>query len=93
MTPDEALSHVWILDGLPPKILFHHQRLHGIPNANLPPASRKKLQELLAIPGPSAAGAAVSSPGAGAPQNYFGSTNESQQFTRAPHNIVLEVNG
>ena len=24
MTPDEALRHPWILEGLPPKVLIHH---------------------------------------------------------------------
>jgi len=24
MTPDEAIRHQWILEGLPPKVLVHH---------------------------------------------------------------------
>ena len=24
MSPDEALRHAWILEGLPPKVLIHH---------------------------------------------------------------------
>ena len=43
MTPDEALCHDWILEGLPAKILVHHQRLHGIPTEKLPPSARKKV--------------------------------------------------
>ncbi len=30
MTPLEALNHAWILDGLPPKVLLHHQRMFGL---------------------------------------------------------------
>ena len=29
MTPLEALQHDWILEGLPPKVLMHHQRMFG----------------------------------------------------------------
>lgn len=29
MTPLEALQHTWILEGLPPKVLQHHQRMFG----------------------------------------------------------------
>jgi dual specificity tyrosine-phosphorylation-regulated kinase 2/3/4 len=29
MTPLEALQHDWILEGLPPKVLLHHQRMFG----------------------------------------------------------------
>lgn len=29
MTPLEALQHEWILEGLPPKVLLHHQRMFG----------------------------------------------------------------
>jgi len=29
MTPLEALHHEWILEGLPPKVLVHHQRMFG----------------------------------------------------------------
>jgi dual specificity tyrosine-phosphorylation-regulated kinase 2/3/4 len=30
MTPIEALQHDWILEGLPPKVLLHHQRMFGM---------------------------------------------------------------
>jgi hypothetical protein len=30
LTPEEALQHQWILEGLPPKVLEHHKRIHGI---------------------------------------------------------------
>ena len=30
MTPEKALRHEWILEGLPPNILVHHQKIHGI---------------------------------------------------------------
>ena len=29
MTPLEALQHQWILEGLPEKVLMHHQRMFG----------------------------------------------------------------
>ena len=29
MTPLEALQHEWILEGLPEKVLVHHQRMFG----------------------------------------------------------------
>ena len=29
MTPLEALQHPWILEGLPQKVLIHHQRMFG----------------------------------------------------------------
>lgn len=29
LTPLEALQHEWILEGLPPKVLQHHQRMFG----------------------------------------------------------------
>lgn len=29
MTPLEALQHDWILEGLPEKVLVHHQRMFG----------------------------------------------------------------
>ena len=30
LTPDEALCHEWIVEGLPAKVLLHHQRLLGL---------------------------------------------------------------
>jgi len=36
MTPDEALKHVWVLKGLPPQVLIHHQRMHNIATPELP---------------------------------------------------------
>ena len=36
MTPDDALRHVWILKGLPPQVLIHHQRMHNIETPELP---------------------------------------------------------
>ena len=38
MTPEEALRHLWVLEGLPPKVLIHHQKLHNIPTSALPPS-------------------------------------------------------
>jgi dual specificity tyrosine-phosphorylation-regulated kinase 2/3/4 len=29
MSPLEALQHEWITEGLPPKVLLHHQRMFG----------------------------------------------------------------
>jgi len=41
MTPEEALKHIWILEGLPPKVLIHHQKLHNIATSELPPSVRE----------------------------------------------------
>ena len=41
MTPDEALRHVWILKGLPPQVLIHHQRMHNIATPELPEVVRE----------------------------------------------------
>ena len=30
ITPFEALMHDWVIEGLPPKVLLHHQRMLGI---------------------------------------------------------------
>lgn len=61
MTPDEALCHDWILEGLPPKVLQHHKRIHGMaevsavgnlpssrkaPSNSLPQSKEKKKDEL-----------------------------------------------
>lgn len=47
MSPDEALRHAWILEGLPPKVLIHHQKLHNIPTNDLPPHIREIRQKYL----------------------------------------------
>jgi hypothetical protein len=47
MNPDEALRHAWILEGLPPKVLIHHQKLHNIPTNELPPHIREIRQKYL----------------------------------------------
>jgi serine/threonine protein kinase len=41
MTPDEALMHPWILEGLPPKVLAQHKKILGIrdPKKNYTPHS------------------------------------------------------
>merc|ERR1719223_2344552 len=36
LTPDEALKHVWVLKGLPPQVLIHHQKIHNIQTPELP---------------------------------------------------------
>ena len=36
MTPEQGIKHPWILEGLPPKVLIHHQKLHKIPTKDLP---------------------------------------------------------
>eukprot|EP00347_Sterkiella_histriomuscorum_P019859 403340035 len=38
MTPDDALRHIWVLKGLPPQVLIHHQRMHNITTPELPEA-------------------------------------------------------
>lgn len=48
MTPDEAIRHQWILEGLPPKVLVHHQKLHNITTKSLPPHIREQRAEYLA---------------------------------------------
>ena len=48
MTPDQAIKHPWILEGLPPKVLIHHQKLHSIPTRELPPSIREQRQLYLA---------------------------------------------
>lgn len=30
MTPDQALMHPWIIEGLPPKVLAQHKKILGI---------------------------------------------------------------
>ena len=30
LTPDDALKHIWVLKGLPPQVLIHHQKMHNI---------------------------------------------------------------
>jgi len=47
MSPDNALRHPWILEGLPPKVLIHHQKLHNIPTNELPPHIRELRREYL----------------------------------------------
>lgn len=47
MTPEAALRHEWILDGLPPQILIHHQKLHNIPDSELPVSVKKKLERFI----------------------------------------------
>ena len=42
MSPDDALRHVWILKGLPPQVLIHHQKMHNIDTPDLP----HKVQEI-----------------------------------------------
>ncbi len=36
LSPDDALRHVWVLKGLPPQVLIHHQRMHNITTPELP---------------------------------------------------------
>ena len=47
MTPDEAIRHQWILEGLPPKVLVHHQKLHNITTKSLPSHIREAREEYL----------------------------------------------
>jgi len=43
MSPDDALRHVWILKGLPPQVLIHHQKMHNIDTPDLPEVVRDLL--------------------------------------------------
>lgn len=45
MTPEEALRHEWILEGIPPAILIHHQKLHNITFEELPRSIQVKLEK------------------------------------------------
>jgi dual specificity tyrosine-phosphorylation-regulated kinase 2/3/4 len=36
LSPDDALKHIWILKGLPPQVLIHHQKMHQIETPELP---------------------------------------------------------
>lgn len=45
LTPEQALSHEWILEGLPPQILLHHIRLHDIEMETIPSRIRKTLDQ------------------------------------------------
>jgi len=36
LTPDDALKHLWVLKGLPPQVLIHHQKMHNIMTPELP---------------------------------------------------------
>lgn len=45
MSPEEALRHEWILEGIPPEILIHHQKLHNIQYDELPKNIKKKLDK------------------------------------------------
>jgi len=36
LTPNQALKHVWVLKGLPPQVLVHHQKMHNISTPELP---------------------------------------------------------
>ena len=47
MDPDDALRHVWILKGLPPQVLIHHQRMHNIETPELPQEVREARDEFL----------------------------------------------
>eukprot|EP01022_Parablepharisma_sp_SALTPOND_P012846 TRINITY_DN1668_c0_g1_i1.p1 TRINITY_DN1668_c0_g1~~TRINITY_DN1668_c0_g1_i1.p1 ORF type:complete len:896 (-),score=44.75 TRINITY_DN1668_c0_g1_i1:6443-9130(-) len=53
MTPEDALGHQWILEGLPPSVLVHHQRAYGsnkgedeVKKQHQPVAIRKKASRI-----------------------------------------------
>ena len=47
MTPVEGLKHPWILEGLPPKVLYYHSKMYDIKMAEIPSHLRKKLEDTL----------------------------------------------
>ena len=47
LTPDEALKHVWVLKGLPPQVLIHHQKMHNIRTPELPGVVLKQRNQFL----------------------------------------------
>lgn len=44
MTPEEAIRHEWVLDGLPPKVLYYHHKVHNIPLEDMPLSARIKIK-------------------------------------------------
>jgi hypothetical protein len=52
MTPEQALRHEWILEGIPPEILIHHQKLHNITYEELPRNIQKRLNNFNKEKGP-----------------------------------------
>lgn len=36
-TPDEALRHIWVLEGLPKNVLYHHCKMYEIDPSEVPP--------------------------------------------------------
>lgn len=47
LTPDEALKHVWVLKGLPPQVLIHHQKMHNIKTPELPESVKEARDEFI----------------------------------------------
>jgi len=47
LTPDDALKHVWVLKGLPPQVLIHHQKMHNITTPELPKSVKVARDEFL----------------------------------------------
>ena len=45
LSPQKALRHEWILEGLPPHILIHHMRLYDIQDDDLPYKIRMNLEK------------------------------------------------
>ena len=48
-TPDEALKHEWILEGLPPNVLYHHCMMYDVAPHEVPARLRKdeRLRDVL----------------------------------------------
>jgi dual specificity tyrosine-phosphorylation-regulated kinase 2/3/4 len=47
LSPDDALKHVWVLKGLPPQVLIHHQKMHNIATPELPEIVKVARDEFL----------------------------------------------
>ena len=47
LTPHGGLKHPWILEGLPPKVLYYHSKMYDIKMNEIPNHLRKKLEETL----------------------------------------------
>lgn len=47
LSPDDALKHVWVLKGLPPQVLIHHQKMHNIQTPELPQSVKIARDEFL----------------------------------------------
>jgi len=36
MTPEQALRHIWVIEGLPKTVLYHHCKMYDIDPSEIP---------------------------------------------------------